>query len=35
MRGGNGRVGGGSCLIEEETENRKGMGVKKGFGRGN
>ena len=33
MRGGNGRVGSGSCLIEEETENRKGMGVERGFGR--
>ena len=35
MRGANGRVGGGSSLIEEERENRIGKGVKRGIGRAN
>ena len=35
MRGDNCRVGGGSCLIEQERENRIGKGVKRGIGRRN
>ena len=35
ITGGNGRVGSGSCLIEEERENGIGNIVKRGFGRGN